>query len=115
MRFNKAKCKVLHMGQGNARYQHKLQNEWIKSRSAEKDFGVLMNDSLDMSQQCTFAGKTANYILGCIKKSGASRLRKVVLPFNSTLMRAHLECTVQVWSTQHKKYLLKPLEDNQRV
>ncbi|GAB0183362.1 cAMP-dependent protein kinase inhibitor alpha [Grus japonensis] len=29
MQFNKAKCKVLHMGQGNHQYQHGLGDEWI--------------------------------------------------------------------------------------
>jgi len=40
MRFKKAKGKVLHMGQGNPRYQYRPGNEGIDSSPAEKDSGT---------------------------------------------------------------------------
>ena len=103
MKINKAKCKILHMGHGNPKHKYRLGREWIESSPGEKDLGVLVDKELNMSWQCEPAAQKANQILGCNRRSVASRLREVILPLCSTLMRPHLQYGVQLWGLQYKK------------
>ncbi|GAB0202811.1 cAMP-dependent protein kinase inhibitor alpha [Grus japonensis] len=66
MKFNKAKCKVLHIGWGNSKHNYRLGREWIERSPEENNFGVFVDEKPNVTWQCEFTGRKANCFLGCI-------------------------------------------------
>ncbi|KAK4815897.1 hypothetical protein QYF61_009948 [Mycteria americana] len=85
-RFNKAKCKVLHLGQGNPQYQSRLGDERLRAALPRRTWWYWWIKSWTWAD-CALAAQKANRTLGCIKSSVASRSREVILPLYSALDR----------------------------
>ena len=54
-----------------------------------------------------------NYILDCIKRKVASRVREIILPLFSALVRSHLQYCIQAWGP-HPRKDMELLEQVQR-
>ncbi|PKU46966.1 hypothetical protein llap_2744 [Limosa lapponica baueri] len=85
-------------------HQYVLGAILLESSYADKDLWVLVDTMLNMSQQCALAAKV-NSILGCIRLSVASRLREVIHPLCSALVRSLPRVLCQVLALQYKTHM----------
>lgn len=90
MKFNKKKCRTLHLRCRNVGHKWKLGKEWLKHPCREGS-GVLVNSRLSMYHQRALATKRANCILGYITHSMAGRTKEVI-PLYFVMFWPHLEC-----------------------
>lgn len=58
---------------------------------------------LNLSQQYDFSIKKVNGVLNDVKRSVASRSRKVILPLYLAPVSPHLEFCVQFWASEFKR------------
>lgn len=61
----------------------------------------LVNTKMTMSQQCSLAAKNANSTLDCVRKKVTIRLKQVIFPLYSGLVRLHLEYCVKYKRDMH--------------
>ncbi|KAJ7404172.1 hypothetical protein WISP_147102 [Willisornis vidua] len=72
MKFKKVKRKGLHVHWGNPKHKYRVDNEWIESSPEEKDLVLLVDEKLNMTQECAFAAQTAKCITANKSDDGSS-------------------------------------------
>lgn len=98
MAFNKDKCKVMHCGSNNPRYNYTMENQTLSSTDEEKDIGVIINKNMKPSKQCENAANKAKAVLNQISRTFHYRDRCVFKKLYITYVRPHLEFSVPSWS-----------------
>lgn len=95
--------RVLHLRRSSLMYEYTLGTSEQESSLAEKD---LKDTKWNTSQQRALVlAEKANDILGCTGRSDVSRLREVILPLYSELVRLHLQHCVQIWASLYRELL----------
>ena len=84
-------------------HNYKMGDTWCNNTTSEKDLGIVVEQKLNMSQQCDAATKKANAILGHINRSVVSKSHEVLVSVCSALIRPHLKYCVEFWTPQFKK------------
>ena len=59
MQFNEKKCKVLHMGRKNPRYDYIINSRVLEKTEDERDLGVIISSNLKPAAKCNKADKKA--------------------------------------------------------
>ena len=98
MEFNVAKCKVIHVGRKNLKWQYEMGGERLSVGEEEKDLGVWTHQSLKPATQCERAAKSGNMAMGMILRAFHYRTRETLIPLYKTFVRPRLEFAVAAWS-----------------
>ena len=85
----------------------------LESSNIEKDLGVMISDDLKCTSHIDYVVLKANRLLGMLHRSIQSKVKSIILPLYTSLVRPHLEYCVQAWSPHYRKDIDK-LEKVQR-
>ena len=96
MEFNVKKCKVMHIGNNNPNVVYEINGNSLDIVQKEKDLGVIVSNNLKVSDQCAAAVKTANRVLGLIRRTFMCRGKDIILRLYKSLVRPHLEYCMHV-------------------
>ena len=111
MKFNPSKCKVMHIGKNNTKYDYTLFGQNLTKVTSERDLGVIISNDLKPTKHCISASEKANKILGLIARSFDFKNPSIINQLYRSLVRPHLEYAVSVWSPN----LIKDIDRLERV
>ena len=96
MQFNTSKCKVMHLGRGgNPGHVYRMGDSLLENTPAEKDIGVIVQDTLKPSLHCAKAAAKANSVLGQISRAVLYRDSNTFVRLYIVYVRPVLEYCIQ--------------------
>ena len=112
MAFNVKKCKVMHIGNNNPKYQYSMGGQYLEVTREERDIGVIVTDNLKPSAQCCKAARTAQAVLGQVTWAFHYRDRHVFVRLYTQYVCPHLEFSTQAWApwTEADKKMLERVQ-----
>jgi ribonuclease P/MRP protein subunit RPP40 len=103
MKFNVAKCKVMHYGRSNIGYKYSMCGQPMEAVSAETDLGIHFTTDLKAAAQCKESYCKANRMLGLVSRTIRYRNPAVLLNLYKSIVRPHLEYCSVAWSPHYSK------------
>ena len=90
-------------GSNNSKAKYEMNGKYLEVVTEERDLGVIFQNDLKCSRQFLKAVNTANKFLGMIKRSFSVRDQEVILQLYKSLVRPHLEYSIQAWRPLFQK------------
>ncbi len=104
---NVNKCHILQLGTINQKFDYEINSIKFESVQCVKDLGVMVASSLKFFQQCKYAARKSNRMLGFINRNFSIKNKDEILPLYINLVRPDLEYAVQFWAPHQAKDIAK--------
>jgi hypothetical protein len=98
MKFNVSKCKVMHLGKRNPKFDYEMDGVRLEEVEEERDIGVMVSNTLKLSKQCAKAAAAARVVLGQITRAFHFRYKVTFVRLFKTYVRPHLEFCTPSWA-----------------
>ena len=101
MEFNVEKCKIMHVGRHNQRFDYVMARQNLTKVEEEKDLDIWMSTNLKPSLQCLKAATAANQVLGQMARTFHYRTKAVWGRLYVVFVRPKLEycsCIRSPWT-----------------
>ena len=107
LRFNAAKCKVMHLGKQSDPASYSMTSDGkavtLETIQMEKDLGVNVDADLVFDQHVAIQTKKANKLLGMLRRSFTSLDEESLPLLYKAIVRPHLEYCNVAWQPKWKK------------
>ncbi|KAL8565635.1 hypothetical protein ACOMHN_063466 [Nucella lapillus] len=113
IKFNSAKCNVLHIGRENPNRDYSMKETRLNTSTVEKDLGVYVDNNLNFEEHITTTNKKANKLMGMVSHYITHKSPAVIVPLFKSLIRPILEYGNTIWYPKLRKHV-DSLENVQR-
>ena len=76
MLFNFGQCKCICIGRGNMEEEYKMGDSILRRNAKQKNLGLKFSADIKVSEQCGIAASKDNLILGQIRRTLISHIRR---------------------------------------
>ena len=106
MKFNSTKCKILHIGKNNPKFDYTIKegdsNVPLTETTCEKDLGVNVDNLLNFNKHISNLVKKARSISAMLLRTFTNKSSDIHVPLFKSLVRPHLEYSNSVWNPYFK-------------